>query len=82
MIKMLEYYEQAEPTPFTDTEQQAIDDLKILCSKNTKIHFQTDNYFLTKFLRVCDWNAKAAYDAIVYFYELKVNELNLIVINL
>lgn len=69
---MHEFRELEEPRPFTDAEQQAIDDLKLLFKQNTKINFQTDNYFLTRFLRYRDWNVSAAYKAIVTYYELKV----------
>lgn len=62
-----------EPKPFTESEQQAIDDLKELCSQHSNIHFQLDNYFLTKFLRFRNWNAKDAFYAIVNYYTLKVN---------
>lgn len=70
---MFEYRELEEPQPFTDAEQKAIDDLKQLFNENTDINFQTDNFFLTKFLRYRDWNAQAAYESIVKYYELKVN---------
>lgn len=70
---MPEYRELEEPKPFTDAEQKAIDDLKLLFNKNTDINFQPDNFFLTKFLRYRDWNAPAAYESIVKYYELKVN---------
>lgn len=69
---MLDFPELQEPRPFTEAEQQAIDDLKLLFKQNTKINFQTDNYFLTKFLRYRDWNAESAYKSIVHYYELKV----------
>lgn len=62
-----------EPKPFTKSEQQAIDGLKELCSQPSNIHFQLDNYFLTKFLRFRNWDAKDAFDAIVHFYTLKVS---------
>lgn len=62
-----------EPKPFTEIEQQAIADLRELCSQNSTIHFQLDNYFLTKFLRSRNWNAKDAFDAIINFYTLKVS---------
>lgn len=76
MVQMLEYYENAQP-PFTEDEKKAMDELRDLFALNPKINFQTDDYFLTKFLRVYDWNAQAAYDAIVFLYELKVIELKI-----
>lgn len=72
MIKMLDFPDLQEPRPFTDAEQKAIDDLKEMFQKKPEINFQTDNYFLTKFLRYRDWNAQAAYDSIVHYYKLKV----------
>lgn len=69
---MLDFPDLEEPRPFTDAEQQAIDDLKELFKKNSDINFQTDDYFLTKFLRYRDWNPKAAYDSVVLYYKLKV----------
>lgn len=69
---MLEFRELEEPKPFTAAEQEALDDLKLLCCEHLHIDFQTDNYFLTKFLRFCDWSPQAAYEAIVNNYELKV----------
>lgn len=61
-----------EPKPFTASEQNAIDELRDMCSDHPKIHFQTDNFFLTKYLRHSDWNVKAAYNAILNNYEMKV----------
>lgn len=69
---MSDFSELEEPRPFTESEQQAIDDLKLRFKQNTEIDFQTDNYFLTKFLRYRDWNVEAAYKSIVLYYELKV----------
>lgn len=70
---MNDFRELKEPRTFTGTEQRAIDDLKLLFKQNTKIHFQTDNYFLTKYLRYRDWNVQAAYESIQNFYKIKVN---------
>lgn len=64
-----------EPKPFTESEQKAIDDLRELCSQHSNIHFQLDNYFLTKFLRFRNWNVKDALDGIVNMYTLKVSIL-------
>lgn len=75
MPESREFRELEEPRPFTEAEQKAIDDLKLLFKQNTKINFQTDNYFLTKFLRYRDWNVEAAYKSIVTYYELKVDKL-------
>lgn len=70
---MFDLNELEEPRPFTESEQQAIDDLKFKFQQNDgTINFQTDNYFLTKFLRYRDWNVEAAYKSIVLHYELKV----------
>lgn len=69
---MFDFAELEEPRPFTESEQQAIDELKFKFEKNNEINFQTDNYFLTKFLRYRDWNVEAAYKSIVLYYELKV----------
>lgn len=73
--KMFDFRDLEEPQPFTETEQRAIDDLKLMFKQNTEINFQTDNYFLTKFLRYRDWNVAATYKSIVTYYELKVNKL-------
>lgn len=70
---MLDFHELEEPTPFTVAEQEAIDDLKLMCQEHLHIDFQTDDYFLTKFLRYCDWSVQAAYEAIVKSYEMRVN---------
>lgn len=78
---MFDFPELEEPRPFTEIEQQAIDDLKLLFKQNTKINFQTDNYFLTKFLRYRDWNVETAYKSIVHHYELKVIINNIVVNN-
>lgn len=51
-----------EPRTFTDAQQK----------RNTGIRFQTDNYFLTKFLRYRDWNVEAAYKSIVSYYQLEL----------
>lgn len=75
MCKIIELSYLEEPKPFTAKEQQAIDDLKILCDQHSHIHFQTDNYFLTKFLRCHNWNAENAFTAILHFYDLKVRNL-------
>lgn len=69
---MEECRELEETKPFSEAEQQAIDDLKQMFQQNHEINFQTDNYFLTKHLRFRDWNVQAAYDSIVLAYELKV----------
>lgn len=74
---MLDFPELEERRPFTDAEQQAIDDLKELFKNKSDINFQTDDYFLTKFLRYRDWNAKAAYDSVVLYYKLKVKMAHL-----
>lgn len=73
---MLEFCELEEPQPFSPAEQQAIEDLKLLCRNHLHIDFQTDNFFFTKFLRYRDWSVQAAYEAIVNNYELKVNNSN------
>ena len=72
---MHDFRELKEPRPFTEAEQKAIDELKLMFEQNTEINFQTDNYFLTKFLRYRDWNVGAAYKSIVSYYELKVDKL-------
>lgn len=69
---MLEFHEIEEPKPFTVAEQEAIDDLKLMCCDHAHINIQTDDYFLTKFLRFCDWSVQAAYEAILKNYELRV----------
>lgn len=69
---MDEFRELNEPRPFNANEQQAIDHLKQMFKQNTDINFQTDNYFLTKFLRYRDWNVQAAYDSIKNYYKIKV----------
>lgn len=61
-----------EPKPFDAAEQQAIDHLKQMFKQTTDIHFQTDNYFLTRFLRYRDWNVQAAYESIKNYYKIKV----------
>lgn len=76
MCQMMELRDLVEPNPFTPAEQRAIDDLKMLCNQYPHIHFQKDNYFLTKFLRFCDWNAQKACEAILHFYTLKVRICN------
>lgn len=76
MNKMNEFRELKEPRPFTGEEQQAIDNLKQMFTQNTKINFQTDNYFLTKFLRYRDWNVQAAYESIVNYYKIKVSDVS------
>lgn len=73
--KMGEFCEFKEPKPFTATEQQAIDQLKQMFKQNTDINFQTDNYFLTKFLRYRDWNVQATYESIKNYYKIKVSKL-------
>lgn len=70
---MPRFCEFEEPRPFTDAQQNAIDDLRSMFKRDTEIRFQTDNYFLTKFLRYRDWNVEAAYKSIVKYYQLKVN---------
>lgn len=69
---MDEFCELKEPRPFNAAEQQAIDQLKQMFQQNTEIIFQTDNYFLTKFLRCRDWNVQATYEAIKHYYKIKV----------
>lgn len=69
---MNDFCELKEPLPFNADEQQAIDELKQLFKQNIKINFQTDNYFLTKFLRYRDWNVQAAYESIQNYYKIKV----------
>lgn len=61
-----------EPRPFNAAEQQAIDQLKQMFKPTTNIHFQTDNYFLTRFLRYRDWDVQAAYESIKNYYKIKV----------
>lgn len=68
---MPEFPELCEPKSFTVDEQAAIDELKCLFATRNDISFQRDDYFLTKFLRFCDWNAEKAFIYIVNFYELK-----------
>lgn len=72
---MNDFRELREPRMLTAVEQRAIEDLKLLFKQNTKISFQTDNYFLTKYLRYRDWNVQAAYESIQNFYKIKVNSL-------
>lgn len=71
--KMNNFREFEEPRPLTEAEQQAIDDLKLMFEQNVKINFQTDNYFLTKYLRYRDWNVQDAYESIRNYYKIKVN---------
>lgn len=73
---MDEFDELEEPRPFNAAEQQAIDQLKQMFKQNTEINFQTDNYFLTKFLRYCDWNVKKSYESIKNYYKIKVKNLS------
>lgn len=68
---MSEFPELCEPKPFTVEEEAAIEELKRLFANRADIEFQRDNYFLTKFLRFCDWNPQQAFQMIVKFYELK-----------
>lgn len=68
---MPEFLELCEPRPFTVDEQEAIDGVKRLFATRKDILFQSDDYFLTKFLRFCDWNPEKAFACIVGFYELK-----------
>lgn len=68
---MSEFLELCEPKPFTSDEECAIEELKRLFSTRSDIEFQRDNYFLTKFLRFCDWTPQKAFETIVTFYELK-----------
>lgn len=70
---MNDFRELEEPRPLTEAEQQAIDDLKLMFEQNVKINFQTDNYFLTKYLRYRDWNVQDAYESIRNYYKIKVN---------
>lgn len=69
---MNEFYELHEPRPFNADERQALDQLKRMFEQNTEINFQTDNFFLTRFLRYRDWNVQAAYESIKNYYKLKV----------
>lgn len=75
VTKMNDFRELKEPRPFNADEQRAIDELKQIFKQNIKINFQTDNYFLTKFLRYRDWNVQAAYESIQSYYKIKVNEV-------
>lgn len=61
-----------EPRPFSADEEQAIDHLKQMFKQTTDINFQTDNYFLTRFLRYRDWEVQAAYESIKNYYKIKV----------
>lgn len=70
-VKMPEFPELCEPKPFTVDEECAIEELKRLFVSRSDIEFQRDNYFLTKFLRFCDWNPQKAFEVIVTFYVLK-----------
>lgn len=70
-VKMPEFPEVCEPKPFTADEECAIEELKRLFGSRPDIEFQRDNYFLTKFLRFCDWNPQKAFEVIVSFYVLK-----------
>lgn len=72
---MSDICELEEPQPFTASEQDAIDELRNMCSGHSKIHFQTETFFLTKYLRHSDWNVKAAYKAIINNYEMKVKNI-------
>lgn len=76
---MNEFRDLQEPRPFSDAQQQAIDDLKLQFKQNSEINFQTDNYFLTKFLRYRDWNVDGAYKSIVNYYQLKVKHKVIII---
>lgn len=71
VVKMSEFPETCEPTPFTPEEERAIDELIRLFPKRPDIEFQRDNYFLTKFLRFCDWDPQKAFGMIITLYELK-----------
>lgn len=64
-----------EPRPFNADEQQAIDHLKQMFKQTTDINFQTDNHFLTRFLRYRDWDAQAAYESIKNYYKIKVRTM-------
>lgn len=68
---MSEFPELCELKPFTTEEECAIEELKRLFGNRLDIEFQHDKYFLTKFLRFCDWNPKKAFQTIVTLYELK-----------
>lgn len=68
---MPEFPELREPKAFTPEERAHIDDLKRLFTTRNDISFQTDEYFLTKFLRLCDWNAEKAFASAINYYELK-----------
>lgn len=69
---MFELPELVEPKPFTPDEENAIAELRELCKSCTSINIQTDNFFLTKYLRFADWNPAEAFQAICRHYELKV----------
>lgn len=65
--------ELCEPIPFTKEEENAIAELKELCKACPSIRIQTENYFLTKYLRYTNWNIKKAFEAICHYYQLKVS---------
>lgn len=70
---MFDIPELCETEPFTCEEENAIAELKQLCKAYPSIRFQTENYFLTKYLRYADWNPRKAFEAIRRHYELKVS---------
>lgn len=61
-----------EENPLTELEIAAINDIKKLMADYRKIHFQTDQYFLTKYLRAADWCAEKAFNRMRRIYKLKV----------
>lgn len=69
---MFDIPELCEPRPFTHEEENIIAELRELCKAYPSIRFQTDNFFLTKYLRYTDWNSRKAFEAMCRYYELKV----------
>lgn len=68
---MHEFPKMCEPRPFSVDEECALDELRRLFATRSDIEFQSDNYFLTKFLRFCDWNPQRAFASCVNYYEMK-----------
>lgn len=69
----------SEPRPLTESEQCALDEIRRLMMDYTRIRFQTDQYFLTKYLRAADWSPQKAFDQMRRIYKLKVwneNQIN------
>lgn len=62
----------SEPHPLTESEQCALDEIRRLMMDYTRIRFQTDQYFLTKYLRAADWSPQKAFDQMRRIYKLKV----------